>query len=250
MPGRNYNADSYRYGWQSMENDDELKGTGNSLNTTFRQYDPRLGRWLSIDPKNSANESPYAGLGNNPVMKVDHPGDTAIWVNDQDAAKSGGHSALFFQNADGDWFFMTMGPAPKSDKLKINTAQDVNAYVKIKPLSNVNSKKIIKYINSNKSKYDEFVVLNTTKEQDQKIYRQAYKSKKDHNQKQFKYNPETNKYRLEDTKQYNLLFNNCATCAKDVLEKSGLEMPMMVDPRPNSYTEEVKEFGEEFNKEK
>src|SRR5690554_5043938 len=44
-------SNSYRYGYQGSEKTDELKGSGNHYTTFFRQLDPRLGRWLTIDPK-------------------------------------------------------------------------------------------------------------------------------------------------------------------------------------------------------
>lgn len=62
-----------------MEKDDKIKGEGNSYTTEFRQYDPRVGRWLSIDPKANAQESPYVSMSNNPIMNNDVLGDT-VWV--------------------------------------------------------------------------------------------------------------------------------------------------------------------------
>lgn len=59
-----------------MEKDNEVSGDGNSYTTLFRQYDPRIGRWLSIDPKANALESPYVGMGNNPLFYNDPFGDT------------------------------------------------------------------------------------------------------------------------------------------------------------------------------
>ena len=50
MPGRTYNTTDYRFGYNGMEKDKEIKGDGNSYTTEFRQYDPRLGRWISLDP--------------------------------------------------------------------------------------------------------------------------------------------------------------------------------------------------------
>ncbi len=62
----------YRFAFNGMEKDDEVKeGKGNSYTTFFRQYDPRLGRWLTIDPEYSAWESPYAGMGNTPIQAND-----------------------------------------------------------------------------------------------------------------------------------------------------------------------------------
>ena len=48
----------YRYGFNGMERDDEIKGSGNSYTTEFRLLDPRLGRWPSTDPVTHAQFSP------------------------------------------------------------------------------------------------------------------------------------------------------------------------------------------------
>ncbi len=50
MPGRSYNSAEYRYGFNGQEKDDEVKGNGNSLSFLYRVYDPRLGKFLSVDP--------------------------------------------------------------------------------------------------------------------------------------------------------------------------------------------------------
>ena len=49
------------------------KGGGNSYTTEFRQYDPRLGRWMSLDPlmADYPDMSPYVAFNNNPVYFVD-----------------------------------------------------------------------------------------------------------------------------------------------------------------------------------
>ena len=64
---------TYRYGYNGMECDDENKGSGNSYTTEFRQYDPRLGKWLSLDPMASSFpwQSPYCSFDNNPVFFTD-----------------------------------------------------------------------------------------------------------------------------------------------------------------------------------
>ncbi len=49
MPGRSWTADStdeYRFGFNGMEKDNSLKGSGNSYNFNARMYDPRVGRFF------------------------------------------------------------------------------------------------------------------------------------------------------------------------------------------------------------
>src|SRR5690554_4084626 len=79
---------AYRYGFNGMERDDDIKGRGNSYTTEFRQYDPRLGRWLSIDPlfKNFPWQSPYVAFDNNPIVNNDPKGAAA--ENQSDGSKS------------------------------------------------------------------------------------------------------------------------------------------------------------------
>src|SRR5690606_17172303 len=50
MPGRKYSAGSYRYGFNGKENDNDVKGEGNQQDYGMRVYDPRLGKFLSVDP--------------------------------------------------------------------------------------------------------------------------------------------------------------------------------------------------------
>lgn len=56
-----------------MEKDGEVKGEGNSYTTEFRQYDSRLGRWLSLDPLMGKYPamSPFNSFNNNPVFYID-----------------------------------------------------------------------------------------------------------------------------------------------------------------------------------
>jgi RHS repeat-associated protein len=78
MPGRSSNSSSYKYGAFGYEKDDEVSGSGNSYTTTFRQYDPRLGRWKSLDPQMQKYPylSPYSYAANSPLIFVDTEGDT------------------------------------------------------------------------------------------------------------------------------------------------------------------------------
>jgi RHS repeat-associated protein len=78
MPGRKFSSLSskYRYGFNGKENDNEVKGEGNQQDYGNRIYDPRLGRFLSVDPltKKFPNLTPYQYAGNKPIWCVDLDG--------------------------------------------------------------------------------------------------------------------------------------------------------------------------------
>jgi len=73
--GRSW-REGYRYGFGGIEKDNEIKGEGNSYNFTFRMYDPRLGRFMSVDPigKNYPHSSPFAYAENSPIQCIDLEG--------------------------------------------------------------------------------------------------------------------------------------------------------------------------------
>ncbi|HLV41309.1 MAG TPA: RHS repeat-associated core domain-containing protein [Brumimicrobium sp.] len=76
-----FGGTGYRYGFNSMERDDEVKGQGNSYDFGARMYDPRVGRWLSVDPKAALlpSYSPYAYALNNPIIMIDPDGQYPIY---------------------------------------------------------------------------------------------------------------------------------------------------------------------------
>ncbi len=76
QPERQFSSGKYRYGFQAQEKDDEIKGLGNSYNYTLRIHDPRLGRFLSIDPlsKGFPYNSPYAFSENRVIDAVELEG--------------------------------------------------------------------------------------------------------------------------------------------------------------------------------
>ena len=62
-----------------MEKDDEVKGEGNSYDFGSRIHDPRIGRFLSLDPLQTQfpNMSPYVYAANTPIMAKDEDGKFA-----------------------------------------------------------------------------------------------------------------------------------------------------------------------------
>ena len=82
MPGRTFSSSStYRYGFNGMEKDDEVKGNGNSLDFGARIYDSRVGRWLSLDPSMASYPewSPYNFSIDNPIRFNDPDGKDPRW---------------------------------------------------------------------------------------------------------------------------------------------------------------------------
>lgn len=82
MPGRTYNGGNYRYGFNGKENDNEVKGVGNSQDFGERMLDSRLGRWLSIDPlfRKTPHESSYVFASNMPIGAIDKNGDSTYVI--------------------------------------------------------------------------------------------------------------------------------------------------------------------------
>ncbi|SDH43115.1 RHS repeat-associated core domain-containing protein [Chitinophaga filiformis] len=76
MVGRSFNAGGYRYGFNGKENDNEVKGEGNQQDYGMRVYDPRLGKFLSVDPltKQYPWYTPYQFAGNKPIWAIDLDG--------------------------------------------------------------------------------------------------------------------------------------------------------------------------------
>jgi RHS repeat-associated protein len=76
MPGRNSSSTTYRYGFGGKEKSNEIYGEGNAYDFGDRIQDPRLGRFLSVDPlqKKYPNWTPYAYAMNSPLKLKDIDG--------------------------------------------------------------------------------------------------------------------------------------------------------------------------------
>ncbi|MBX3255771.1 MAG: hypothetical protein KF862_16675 [Chitinophagaceae bacterium] len=78
LPGRAYNNhwQKYRYGFNGKESDSEVNGPYNELDYGNRVYEPRLGRFLSVDPltKDFPSLTPYQYASNSPIENSDLDG--------------------------------------------------------------------------------------------------------------------------------------------------------------------------------
>ena len=77
------NTGGYRYFFNGQEGDNEVFGEVASFGYEFRQYDSRLGRWWSVDPKwnEYPNVSPFVFCNGSPVMLMD-PDGKEVWHPD------------------------------------------------------------------------------------------------------------------------------------------------------------------------
>ena len=70
------NAMNYRYGFNGKEMDNEVSGAGNQYDYGFRIYNPRIAKFLSVDPLASSYPwyTPYQFAGNKPINNIDLDG--------------------------------------------------------------------------------------------------------------------------------------------------------------------------------
>ena len=86
MPNRSYTApgQGYRYGFNGQEADDEVAGDGNSVVFKYRILDPRIGRFLSVDPlgRNYPWNSSYCFAENSVIDGIDLEGMEYFYTAD------------------------------------------------------------------------------------------------------------------------------------------------------------------------
>jgi len=76
-PGRSYSAgNQYMYGFNGKEQDNEVSGQGNQYDYGFRIYNPRLGKFLSVDPlfKSFPWNGPYSYAEGDVIRSIDLDG--------------------------------------------------------------------------------------------------------------------------------------------------------------------------------
>jgi RHS repeat-associated protein len=76
QPDRKWSLGNYRYGFNGKENDNEVKGEGNQQDYGMRVYDPRIGKFLSVDPltKDYPWNSTYSFAEGDPINFIDLDG--------------------------------------------------------------------------------------------------------------------------------------------------------------------------------
>ena len=133
MPGRISNSASYRYGFNGKEIDSTTYGQGNEYDYGFRIYNPRIGKFLSVDPlaKSYPMLTPYQFSSNDPIWMIDIDGLEGVkfydvlkgnanlidWLNDPQT---------YIQGA--NWFNKNINPlyALNARLYEIRTGRDYN----------------------------------------------------------------------------------------------------------------------------
>jgi len=105
MPGRNDNSAGYRYQGQGQEEDNEF--TEGMLSFEYRVHDPRIGRFLSVDPlrQQYAYNSTYAFSENRVIDAVELEGlEMVIYTeggtDGQSGSNNAGHAVIAVYDAD------------------------------------------------------------------------------------------------------------------------------------------------------
>ncbi len=110
LEGRTVSVDGYRFGFQNQEKDDEIKGESNSIDFGARIYDPRIGRWFSLDlllAKRPA-QTPYSFVGNKPNMNKELYGhDYEIIVDKSEKGNTITIRAVYYTDVKGSESFNT-----------------------------------------------------------------------------------------------------------------------------------------------
>ena len=83
MPGREYQAQPSRFGFNGKENDNDVKGFGNQQDYGMRIYDVRIGKFLSVDPliQEFPFLTPYQFASNSPIANIDLDGKESLYFN-------------------------------------------------------------------------------------------------------------------------------------------------------------------------
>ena len=153
LEGRHGNDNTYRYGFQGQERDDEIKGAGNSYNYEYRMHDPRIGRFFACDPLEPkyAYNSPYAFSENVVINAVELEGLEKYIVVGRSFAPRGSFNLTPFKD---------------DDRTKFSSSgwRDVSARIHTKVTVDLDNKKVSKAIFSQKTEIpvpvNEFVTVN------------------------------------------------------------------------------------------
>ena len=175
MSGRYFaGSQGYRYGYQGSEKDDEVKGSGNSYTTEFRMLDPRIGRWLSIDPlsDNFPWQTPYCSMDNNPIYYADPKGDSIIIQNTWKNKETGKYENFQVVYKDGVLYDKsgkeyTAQKGGYIEKVQLDLIELEGTHERVKNIINALEKSVDNHIITN---YDDYHVKHRTDSYNREVF--------------------------------------------------------------------------------
>jgi RHS repeat-associated protein len=133
MSGRNFNSSSFRFGFNNRLKDDETYGNANEYDYNNRLFDPRVGRFMSIDPlyKEFPWVTPYAYCENRPIDGIDMEGLEFVSYDDKYKYKpvnsvddAAGNTMGFLYNLYADCYNSAAAIVNVSTSVAVNTTQN------------------------------------------------------------------------------------------------------------------------------
>jgi len=204
-----------------------------------RYYDPQVTRWFIVDPVQEY-QSPYLYVANNPINRIDPDGKDAILIVFPDYKISAygrrwshlGHAGiLLIDNETGLTKYYEYGRYDPENKGWVRKITIPNVEIGENGKPTIESLNKVLSVISEKSGHNgriEGVYIESEK----------FKEMNDFALKKLKENKDPNR------KTYSILSNNCGTFCVDVLgQDEQLDLPWILDPRPNSI---IEEFRDEF----
>ena len=108
QPGQVYQSVGHRYGYNGKEMDNEIMGSANSVVGTGesydfgeRMYDPRLAKWMSVDPfcQSYPGMSPYNSMADCPIFVTDPSGGNINFKGNHETNEQADYNEKLFLEA-------------------------------------------------------------------------------------------------------------------------------------------------------